>query len=43
MIIAKLDPQFQPMVNVINEFNAAVAKAGGVPLVIAVERNNKYV
>ncbi len=43
MIIAKLDPQFQPMVNVINEFNAAVANAGGVPLVIAVERNNKYV
>ena len=23
MIIAKLDPQFQPMVNVINEFNAS--------------------
>ena len=43
MINAKLDPQFQPMVNVINDFNAAVAKAGGVPLVIAVERNNKYV
>ena len=42
MINAKLDPQFQPMVTVIDEFNAAVAKAGGVPLVIAVERNNGY-
>lgn len=42
MINAKLDPQFQPMVTVIDEFNAAVAKAGGIPLVIAVERNNGY-
>ena len=43
MITAKLDPQFQPMVTVIDEFNAAVKAAGGVPLVIAVERNNGYI
>lgn len=43
MILAKLDPQFQPMVTVIDEFNAAVAAAGGVPVVIAVERNNGFI
>ena len=43
MIKAILDPRFQPMVNVVSDYKAAVAKAGGVPLVIAVERNKGYV
>ena len=43
MIKAILDPQFQPMVKVVSDYKAAVAKAGGVPLVIAVERNKGYV
>ncbi len=42
MITAKLDPKFMPMITVINEFNEAVKKAGGVPMVIAVERNDGY-
>ena len=42
MITAKLDSKFMPMINVINEFDAAVKKAGGVPMVIAVERNDGY-
>ena len=42
MITAKLDPKFKPMITVINEFNEAVKKAGGVPMVIAVERNDSY-
>jgi len=42
MITAKLDPKFMPMITVINEFNEAVKKAGGVPMVIAVERNDSY-
>ncbi len=43
MIKAVLDPQFQPMALVVNEFKKAVAQAGGQPLVIAVERNKGYV
>ena len=43
MIKALLDPQFQPMVKVVADYRAAVAKEGGVPLVIAVERNKGYV
>ena len=43
MIKAILDPRFQPMVKVVSDYKAAVAKAGGVPLVIAVERNKGYV
>ncbi len=43
MINAKLDPQFQPMVNIINEFKARVAAAQSAPLVIAVERNKGYI
>ena len=43
MIKAILDPQFQPMVKVVADYRAAVAKEGGVPLVIAVERNKGYV
>lgn len=43
MIKAILDPQFQPMVKVVSDYRAAVAKEGGVPLVIAVERNKGYV
>lgn len=43
MIKAILDPQFQPMVKVVSDYKEAVAKAGGVPLVIAVERNKGYV
>ncbi len=43
MIKAILDPQFQPMVKVVADYSAAVAEEGGVPLVIAVERNKGYV
>ena len=43
MIKAILDPQFQPMVKVVADYRAAVAKECGVPLVIAVERNKGYV
>ena len=43
MIKAILDPQFQPMVKVVADYRAAVAEEGGVPLVIAVERNKGYV
>lgn len=43
MIKAILDPQFQPMVKVVSDYRAAVAEEGGVPLVIAVERNKGYV
>ena len=42
MITAKLDPKFMPMITVINEFNEAVKKVGGVPMIIAVERNDGY-
>ena len=43
MIKAILDPQFQPMVKVVADYRTAVAEEGGVPLVIAVERNKGYV
>ena len=43
MIKAVLDPQFQPMAKVITEYNASVKEAGGVPVVIAVERNKGYI
>ncbi len=39
-MIAKLEPEFMPMVKVINDYNAAVAKADSQKVVIAVERNN---
>jgi len=40
MIKAKLEPEFMPMVKVINDYKAAVAKAENQPVVISVERNN---
>lgn len=43
MIKAILDPQFRPMVKVVADYKEAVAKAGGTPLVVAVERNKGYV
>lgn len=38
-MIAKLEPEFMPMVKVINDYKAAVAKTENQPVVIAVERN----
>lgn len=38
-MIAKLEPEFMPMVKVINEFKQNVAKSENQPLVIGVERN----
>ena len=43
MITAKLDKQFLPMVKVLDDFGAAVKAEGGVPLTIAVERNDGYI
>ncbi len=43
MIIAKLEPEFMPMVKVINDYKAAVAKSDSQKVVIAVERNNGLV
>lgn len=43
MIQAVLDPQFQPMAKVVADFQAKVKETGGVPIVIAVERNKGYV
>ena len=43
MIQAKLDPQFQPMAKVVEEYKEKVHNVGGVPLVIAVERNKGYI
>ena len=40
MILAKLEPEFMPMAKVINDYNAAVAKADSQKIRIAVERNN---
>lgn len=40
---AKLDPKFQPMVLVFNDFIKRAKEAGGEKLVIGVERNNGYV
>jgi len=42
-MVAKLDKQFKPMVKVLDDFAASVAKEGGKPIVIAVERNNGYI
>ena len=39
-MIAKLEPEFMPMVKVINDFKASVAKAESQEIVISVERNN---
>ena len=38
-MIAKLEPEFMPMVKVINDYKAAVAKADSQKVVICVERN----
>lgn len=38
-MIAKLEPEFMPMVKVINDFKASVAKADSQKIIIAVERN----
>ena len=38
MINAKLDSQFQPMINVINDFMARVAETESTELRIALER-----
>lgn len=43
MIKAILDPQFQPMVEVVNSYKKAVSETGGVPLVVAVKRNKGYI
>ena len=43
MIQAILDPQFQPMAKVVAEYQRNVKAAGGVPMVIAVERNKGYI
>ncbi len=43
MIKAILDPQFQPMAKVVTEFQKNVKEVGGMPLVIAVERNKGYI
>ena len=40
MIIAKLEPEFMPMVKVINDFKDAVNKAESEKIIIGVERNN---
>ena len=39
-MITRLEPEFMPMVKVINDFKAAVAKSENQPVVISVERNN---
>ena len=39
-MIAKLEPEFMPMVKVIEDFKKDVAKVESQPLVICVERNN---
>ena len=43
MIKAILDPQFQPMAKVVADYKASVKAVGGVPMVIAVERNKGYI
>ena len=42
-MVARLDKQFMPMVKVLDDFSLAVAKEGGKPVVIAVERNDGYI
>ena len=39
-MIAKLEPEFMPMVKVINDFKAAVAKSESQKVTVCVERNN---
>ena len=43
MIKAILDPQFQPMAKVVADYQKNVQAVGGVPMVIAVERNKGYI
>ena len=43
MIKAILDPGYQPMAKVVAEYQENVKKVGGVPMVIAVERNKGYI
>lgn len=43
MIKAILDPGYQPMAKVVAEYKKNVEVAGGVPMVIAVERNKGYI
>ena len=43
MIKAILDPGYQPMAKVVDEYQKNVKQEGGVPLVIAVERNKGYI
>lgn len=43
MIKAILDPQFQPMAKVVADYQKHVQAVGGVPMVIAVERNKGYI
>ena len=39
-MVAKLEPDFMPMIKVINDFNEKVKKADSQSIVICVERNN---
>ena len=39
-MIAKLEPEFMPMIKVINNFNAAVAKSESQKIVVCIERTN---
>ena len=43
MIKAILDPGYQPMAKVVVAYQESVKKTGGVPMVIAVERNKGYI
>lgn len=43
MIKAILDPGYQPMAKVVADYQKSVAEVGGVPMVIAVERNEGYI
>jgi predicted NBD/HSP70 family sugar kinase len=43
MIKAILDPGYQPMAKVVARYQEDVKKVGGVPVVIAVERNKGYI
>ena len=39
-MIAKLEPEFMPMIKVINDFKAAVAKSESQKVTVCVERTN---
>lgn len=43
MINAKLDPKFQPMINVINDYKKRVAESDSCKLMLALERENGYI